>query len=128
MKYLILTALVALLCVTGFNSAFAKSYGGAGGVKPTAEGTISDVGSKGFTMKVANPAAARKKTDDAPAADAEKTIMVQCDNNTKFQTGDQPADGSIIKAGAHVAVFGSTSGENTIMAQKVSLVSEHKKK
>ena len=128
MKNLIaLAALAAVLAISGFDLAMAKSYGGGGAAKPTAEGTITDVGSRGFTMTVAAPAVKNTNSNEAPAP-TEKTVTVSCDNNTKFKNGTEDADGSIVKTGAHVAVMGSISGENQIMATTVSIVSEHKKK
>ena len=118
MKYLMtLAAVMAIFAMSGSGMARMSTPDtnslvgyGRGGANYGIEGTISAVAGSKFEMT---------------AAKGNMNYIVTCDSNTKFMSGKDKADPSIVKVGAHVGVQGGQNADQ-IFAQTVTLMTGKK--
>ncbi|HWE03284.1 MAG TPA: hypothetical protein VG326_12820 [Tepidisphaeraceae bacterium] len=127
--FAMLAALAAVLTLGAMVHAAGKMPSTGSGKSPPIEGTITDVGSRGFRLSVpSHIPPAKTKDGEAPVAPPEKILVILCDSYTKFQTGGKPATGEVVKTGAHVAITGSQYAVDTVLATVVNATGDAKKK
>ena len=79
--------------------------GGGGKGKAGIEGTVSAIGTRGFTVSL---------KDD-------KSLKVVVDNNTKFMEDGQVVAADALKQGVKVAIVGSTLGQDEMLGITITI-------